>query len=162
MAMLSFVGYRMRDAGIGRWHLAALGLLLVLGLPGCGGDSPNSPQPVPSATPTPAPRRLLVAQGSQSGIKPAPSGYSLRIDTLSGGMLEAHVDWTFPSSDLDIGFGQGDCFAVPNCPILATSLGPEKPKSLFVAIPAGGTYSLLWVNNGTSDESISWNVFLTN
>ena len=77
-------------------------------------------------------------------------------------MLEAHVDWTFPSTDFDIAWGQGDCFAVPNCPILATSLGPEKPKTLFVTIPAAGTYSLLQVNNGTSNESISWQIFLTN
>lgn len=137
------------------------GLFLVLGLSGCGGDSPTSPQQSPSPTPTPAPRRLLISQGSQSGIVNTGS-YSLRIDTLSGGMLEARVDWTFPSNDLDIALGQGDCFANPNCPILATSLGPEKPKSLFVTIPTAGTYSLLWVNNGTSNESISWNVFLTN
>jgi len=31
-----------------------------------------------------------------------------------------------------------------------------------VTIPAAGTYSLLQVNNGTSNESISWQIFLTN
>src|SRR5262245_51467468 len=130
--MLSPVRARRRDARTSRWPLVALGLLLVLGLPGCGGDSPTSPEPVPSPTPTPVPRRIVISQGSQGGIMPAPTGYSLRVDTNSGGLLEARMDWTFASNDVDIALGQGDCFANPNCPILATSLGPEKPKTVSV------------------------------
>lgn len=110
------------------------------------------------------PRRILIGQGSRDGLRPFPgngSTYYLRIEAQFAGLLEAKVNWTFRSNRMDIAWGRGDYFASPSCSILAANVSLEKPKSVFLTITAPGTYTLLLQSQRTSNESISYQIFLT-
>ena len=140
----------------------AVAAALIVPLPGCGGsDSPSNPGPIP--TPTPAPQRTLIVEGSQSNLPPASTGaYFAQVVQITGtgaGTLEATVDWTFPSNPVALAWGQGDCLQDPNCPLLVQDTTNAKPKRITATNLAPGTYSLVVLNFGTTNESISFQVF---
>lgn len=137
-------------------------VVLALVLPACGGSGP----PTSSSTPPPAaPTRTLVDQGSRANIPPfASSGgaFFALVFQLTGaaGTLEATVDWTFASSPVNIGWATGNCLQNPNCTLITQNTGGGKPKTVTAVNQQPGTYSLVVVNNGTSNEAISYQIFL--
>ena len=140
----------------------AVAAALIAPLPGCGGnDSPSNPTPVP--TPTPAPQRTLVVEGSQSDLPPASTGaFFAQVIQVTGtgtATLEATVNWTFPSNPVAIAWAQGNCLEDPNCPFLVQNTTTAKPKTITASNLAPGTYSLVVLNFGTTNESISFQVF---
>ena len=124
----------------------------------------GQPGLVPTPSPACAPRRTLITQGSEGGLHPFPgkgSTYYLRIEAQFAGLLEAIVNWTLQSNRMDIAWGRGDFVPSPNCPILAANVGPEKPKSVSLTIAEPGTYTLVLQSQRASNESISYQIFLT-
>ena len=137
-------------------------------LPGCGA----APTFDPLAFGTP--QRRLLTQGSQSNIPPASTSNGAvfavvirfqapAISTTSiDGTLEAIVDWTFPSNPMAVAWGRGDCTQNPSCDLVAQNAQTAtKPKSVTAVNQPPGTYSFLVANLGTSNESISYQIYLT-
>jgi len=134
-------------------------LVLIVSLAGCsGGGSPTAPA---TPTPSPSPQRTLVAEGSQSGIPPVTQGvaFFLLAQTTVTGTLEATVDWASPSSPVALAWGQGNCLQVPDCTILAQNTSTAKPKTITAPNLAAGTYTLAVVNLGTTNVSVSYQIF---
>jgi hypothetical protein len=132
-------------------------LALVLLLPACRG-------PLDDFFP-PEPQRTLVTQGSQSNIPPfatsSGTGFIVVVRFEGGtGTLEGNVDWTFASNPVAIGWGRGDCSQNPNCEVISQNVTTNQPKSVTAVNQQPGTYSLLIVNAGTTNESISWQIYL--
>jgi deferrochelatase/peroxidase EfeB len=141
-----------------RWRATFPAAALIAALAGCGGGggSPSAPNP------TPGPQRTLIAEGSQGNILPASQGaaYFLIFTVPANASLEATVDWTSASNPVGIGWAQGDCRTDPNCSLLEENVGSAKPKTLRVSNLAAGNYTLIIVNFGTTNESISFQIFV--
>jgi hypothetical protein len=101
-------------------------------------------------------------------------GFSLQVNfvgrraftTTQAGALEAIVDWTFGTNDVDVAITRNDCsfaqFEAAQCEILAFAISTTtKPERARVATAAAGTYTLFVENAGPTDESISYQVVLT-
>jgi len=108
---------------------------------------------------------VVVAQGQ--GF-PLNAGFTGRVpfNTSRGGLLEATVEWTFASNDVDVALVRGDCsFAqleAAQCPILAFSLSTTaKPERIRFDGAAAGSYTLFIENTGATNESVSFQVVLT-
>jgi hypothetical protein len=138
-------------------------------LPGCGAGST-----LDDVTPFAPPQRVLLTQGSRSNIPPASTSNGavfivvIRFQapafstTSNTGTLEGMVDWTFPSNPLAVAWGRGDCTQNPSCDLLAQNAQiATKPKSVTAVNQPPGTYSFLVANLGTSNESISYQIYLT-
>jgi uncharacterized protein YfaP (DUF2135 family) len=90
----------------------------------------------------------------------------LPFTTTRAGSLQATVDWTYATNDLDVAIVQGDCSfeqaAAGQCTVLAISVSTTaKPERITVNSAAAGTYTLFIENTGPGDESISFQVVLT-
>ena len=148
-----------RGNGVWSYCLAA-GLLA--GLSACGGsDTPGAPTPTPTPVPTPPPP-VVVSQIQ---------GYSLRagfvsfanFSTTSVGTLEATVDWTFATNDLDVYLTPGTCtftqLTANQCTMVAFSESvtakPERVRATNVAV---GAYTIWVANAGPGDETLSYQV----
>jgi hypothetical protein len=143
-----------------RWKTRSLAAALILSLAGCGGG--GSPATPSSPTPTPGPVRTLIAQGSQSDIPPASQGlvYFLLVQVTVNAVLEATVDWTSPSNPVALVWAQGDCTVDPNCAILVQNTTTAKPKTITTPNLPAGIYTLAILNRGTTNESVSYQIFL--
>lgn len=147
----------------------AVALAVSVSLGGCGGSG-SSPTSTP--TPTPPPVRTVIAQGNFSGLQPVdPSAadfedfYLLFFVTNQAGTLDITVDWTFDSNDVDFALIRGSLEQVllpacedidsPDCPIelVATAESLAKPETLTISNLAAGSYVVLVVNLGTTNES---------
>jgi len=133
-------------------------------LAGCGGSSNTPSTPTPTPTPTPPPPQVV----SQITGAALPAGFfgGLPFTTTRAGALDATVDWTFTTNNVDVYIGQGSCdentFATATCPVLAFSESPTaKPERVHLANAAAGTYTTVVANFGPTDESISFQVVLT-
>ena len=138
-----------------------LGLALATSLAACGGDNPSAPTAPPTAPP---PQRTLLAQGSRSEIPPVAQSnlvFFVLVETTATGTLDATVDWTFASNQVGLAWASGNCLQNPNCTPLVQDATLNKPKTLSAPNVAAGTYTLVIVNLGTTDESVSYQVFLT-
>jgi hypothetical protein len=129
---------------------------LILSLAGCGGGggSPAAPPP---------PQRTLVAQGSQADIPPVTEGvaFFVIVQIPVTGTLEATVDWMSPSNPVALAWGQGECLDVPDCTLLTQNTTSAKPKTVTAPNLAPGTYTLAVLNLGTTNESVSYQIFFT-
>jgi hypothetical protein len=140
---------------------AALALALATGftLSACGGGSSTTPSVVTAPA---APQRTLLGSGSFPGLGVWPNDYLRVLVTVAqAGTVELSTDWTFGSDNVGIFFGQGDCLNNLSCPNLGQNISGTKPKTLTVANVQPGTYSLIVVNYGPNNESVSYQVFLT-
>jgi hypothetical protein len=131
----------------------ALGALATL-LPACGIANID----LPDLSPT------VIAEGSKSGIPPVQvdgAAFMVVVKTTLSGKLEGTVDWTLASNPVGIGWHRGDCTQNPNCELISENATTSKPKTVTAANAAAGTYSLIVVNLGTTNESISYRIVLT-
>ena len=135
----------------------ALGPVAVV-LPGCGAGV------VPIVGVGLGDERSIITEGSQSNIPPfqtsGGAGYFVVVKTLISGTLEGSVDWTFASNEVHIFWGRGDCTLNPSCELIAQNTGSSKPKMVSAVNASPGTYSLIVLNRGTTNESISYRVAL--
>ena len=157
----------MKRAVITRASIPGLALVLAasVGLPACG-----------SSTGPSGLQRRLVQSGSFTLLLGVPAanaaGYSndvafVPFSTNASGDLEAIVDWSFSSDDLDLSLFRGACTlqqAVNNqCQLVAnTSSTLAKPERLAVGGLPAGNYTLGISNLGDNTESGSYQIFLTN
>jgi len=163
----STVSIRTEDAVGGfntRVMSGSLVVSVALALFGCGGGGVTAPPlPAPTPTPTPLPPPRVVSQGSDS-LGAGRLGRTV-FNTTLGGRLDVTVDWTDEENDLDVFVAQGDCtferLDAGQCPQAGSSEGTAKPEKLIVPNAPAGTYTLLIVNGGQGDESLSWQVVLT-
>ena len=146
---------------------------LALMLPGCGGSGSSTG---PTTTPPAAPVSTVVAQGAfQIGTvataidlgDPCDFVEFIEFQTSATGDIAAVVDWTFATSDLDIGLGAGSCTCLL---IVADACGTEiaesesttaKPERITAANQPAGSYTLVVVNWTLERESASYQVTLT-
>jgi hypothetical protein len=77
----------------------------VVSLGGCGGSS-STPTPVPTPTPTPPPVARVVMEGSEHGLE-ALTLLWVPFMTSATGALDATVDWTSASNDVDVYLAKG-------------------------------------------------------
>ena len=133
---------------------------LIAPVAGCGGGggSPSGPSSSPPITQ----QRTLIAEGSQSDIPPVTQGVAFfLIAQITGtATLEATVDWTSASNQVALVWAQGNCIDDPNCAILVQNTSAAKPKTITAPNLAAGTYTLAVLNLGTTNESVSYQVFL--
>jgi hypothetical protein len=139
--------------------------LLMLALFGvsCGGNTPVNVTPPTTLPPPPAPPRV-VSEGAQP-LEVEFIGRTQFNITLAG-RLDATVDWTFATNDLDVWLVRGDCsfeqFFDGGCTVLASSeSATAKPERITAANAAPGLHSMFIGNAGPDDESLSWQVVLT-
>jgi hypothetical protein len=145
-----------------RPHPAFLATVLILGLAGCGGD--NAVTPPPPTPPPPPPPPEVVSQGHVS-LDPLYL-YVAPFSTGKAGSLEATVQWTFATNDVDAYVAKGNCtfdqFVALQCDIVGFSVSPTtKPEKVTVGAAASGNYTLFIGNVGPEHESISYQVVLT-
>jgi hypothetical protein len=139
-----------------RFPAVLLTAALIAPLAGCGGGgSPSGPSSPPP------PVRTLVGQGSQSDVPPVTQGvaFFVIVQLQSSAVVEAVVDWTSASNNLAVLWGQGSCNLDPNCPIVVQNITTAKPKTITTPTLTPGTYTLAVVNLGTTNETVSYQIF---
>jgi hypothetical protein len=144
---------------------AALAAALTTSLAACGGGgNPGSPTPTPTPVPTPPPP-VVVLQGSGY---PLESGFVGRMNftTTRAGALEATVDWTFATNDVDVLVTKGDCsfdqLEADQCTILGFAISTTaKPEKVNIASADAGLHTIFVENTGDRDESVSFQVVLS-
>jgi hypothetical protein len=139
-----------------RWRATLLTAALIAPLYGCD-TTPSDPSDPPAG-----PVRTLVAEGTQGNIPPVSQGvaFFLTVQLQQTAVVEATVDWTSASNPVALLFGQGSCNLDPNCPILVQNATTAKPKTLTTPSLTPGTYTLAVLNLGTTNESVSYQVFV--
>jgi len=138
---------------------------VVASLAACGGSSPSTPTPTPTPVPTPPPPEV-VANGSGGPLPAESIGQLPPFTTTRAGALDATVDWTHATSDLDVYLVRGNCsgeqFLADQCTMVAFSESTTaKPEKVHADNAAAGTYTLFILNAGKSEERISFQVVLT-
>jgi len=144
-------------------NLAAVPVVLLsLGLPGCGSDSP--------ATPT----RTLLTQGQVAFPRPEispgiqPLFGVVNFATSVRGDLEVTADWSTASNSFALSLRQGTC-GVANqvdCAILVQGAGGTRPARLTLSNTPAASYTLvvLFSPGGGAPlvpDTVSYQVFLT-
>lgn len=144
----------------------AVAMSVALLFPACGSSptQPNDVRATPSPTPAP-PVKTLVKQGAGTGLGDHVLGV-IDFTTAAAGTLEAHVDWTFPTSNVGVYLVKGTCsvdqFNARTCQFLASSeSSTQKPRVITTASTPAGAYELLVGNFGPNEEAISFQIFLT-
>lgn len=146
----------------------ALALALLLG--GCGGDNvdctrnPVAPGCV-QTSPPPPPVTRLIAERSFSGLGARVLGV-VPFSTDATGTIDATVDWTFTTDNVDIYIVRGSCtvdqFNNRTCPFVAFSESASaKPEKVSAPNQAPGSFTLYIGNRGPAEEAVSYQIFLT-
>lgn len=148
--------YRLAETAVA---ITLLGLLN-----GCGGSDVTKP-PLPPPTPPPPPPPQVVSQGTGFPLE-AEFIRRMPFTTSRAGALEATVDWTFATNDIDVALVRGDCsfdeFEAEQCPLLALSASVSaKPERIRTDGAAAGAYTLFVYNSGPEFEILSYQVVLT-
>jgi hypothetical protein len=149
-------------------HVLPVGVALglALGVAACGGDpSGSTSTPTVVATPSAMPRSPVVLDGDNGGL-PALTVLMRPFATTETGSLEATVDWTYGTNDIDVYLARGSCtfeqFVQEQCTIVASATSSTaKPERARLANQPAGTYTFLAANFGPDDESIAYQVVFT-
>ena len=152
-----------------RLFASATAVALALLLGACGGDDcsdhPTTPDCNPPPSPSPSPEvRTLILEGSFSGLEELMLA-RVPFDTNSTGRIEATVDWTFGTDDVDIYLVRGSCtieqFNNRTCTFAAFSESASaKPERISAGSQAAGSYNLYIGNRGPAEEAVSFQIFL--
>jgi hypothetical protein len=126
-------------------RVAATGALLVA-LAACGGDSARPPVVVV----TPAPVRGVIAETSFSGFE-TDVWISIELILSQRGVLDITVDWTSPSTWMQVFLGRTNCtyaqLSGHTCPfILSSPTQSPKPRVLYSETLEPGAYYLVLYN----------------
>ena len=103
---------------------------------------------------------------SESGLSRAPWFRPFRSTPVLLGDIEAIVNWTFPTNDLDIGIARGSCtcalLSMNACTEIASSESTTaKPERVTALNQPAGAYTLVIANFGARSDSGSYQVILT-
>ena len=134
------------ESGFRSFARVALAGALVLGLAGCGHDSPAPPIVVV----TPQPVRGVIASTSFQNFE-SDIWISIELILSQKGVLDITVDWTFPDTWMYVYFGHTNCdysqLAGHTCPFLIKSeTQTPKPRVLYTDTLDPGTYYLVLYN----------------
>lgn len=148
------------------WSLAVAAAVMTT-LPSCGGGGGGGGGGVTTAStppPTPPPP-VVVAQVTGFSLRAGFTG-RLPFTTTRAGTIEATVDWTFATNDVDVALVRGDCtfeqFEASQCTVLSFAISvTTKPERVRSDNAAAGAYTLFVENTGPTDESVSLQVVLT-
>lgn len=142
-------------------YLLAAGL--VAGLVACGGGGGGG---VVNSTPPPTPPPpVVVSQILGYSLSAGDVSYA-PFATTSTGTLEATVDWTFGTNDLDVYLTPSSCtfdqLTAARCTMLAFSeSSTTKPEKARATNVAAGNY-IIWIHNvGPADDTLSYQVVFT-
>lgn len=144
--------------------LAAFALLLAL--PACGGGG-GVTQPSPTPVLTPVPCTQTIVSADQGGVS-ARTYVLLNFTTTAVGRLDVTADWTIASSPIGL-------FVVPanSCStveqlnarscnfLLRSEPSTIKPRKVSVPNFAAGSYNLVIANFADVDESVAYQVVLS-
>jgi len=147
-----------------RRHAVAVASAVVLTVVAgaCGGGS------TPTATPTPTPPIIPPPSvaSQESGLAVQMNYvYGVQFGVTGTGNIDATVDYTYADTLLAVWISKGSCtgeqFIADQCPFVATSFAGGKPRKVSATGQTTGTYSLIFANFGTKDESVSYQVVFT-
>ena len=132
----------------------------------CAGSTALTCTTAPSPTPAPVVRRTTVVERGDGSL-PAFNALFRSIPTGELGTLEAEVDWTHPHDDLDVAIARGTCqfdsLISGHCVLLNVGSSPTaKPERARIVNEPPGNFTVIIVNFGPDDESISYQVRFTN
>jgi hypothetical protein len=119
---------------------------------------------VPTPVPTPPPP-VVVSQIQGFSLKAGFVSFA-NFSTTSVGTLEATVDWTFATNDLDVFLTPGTCsfaqLTANQCTMVAFSESvTAKPERARATNVAAGSY-IIWIHNaGPADDTLSYQVVFT-
>ena len=104
-------------------------------------------------------------EGSFSGLGPHMLA-SVPFELPTPGIVEATVDWTFTTDNVDVYIVYGSCtveqFNNVGCRVVAFSESPSaKPELVGASEQGPGYYNLYIGNRGPDGESVSYQIFLT-
>jgi hypothetical protein len=147
--------------------LVAVGLLLAVALPSCGGGGGGGGGGITNSSHTPT-RSIITQQGWTLEVEQY-HGFELTFTVTGSGAgtatMDATVEWTFASNDIDIYLTTTACtaeaFASLSCSYVAKADGLSKPERITFTLTAAGTYRLWIVNFGPGRESGTLEVGLT-
>jgi len=131
----------------------------------CGSSNSSPAAATPVATPTPAPHKQLIQQGSYAGLDPR-FIVEFPFSTTASGTLAVHVNWTHDEDQIAVYVTKGACsldqLNQRQCDFVATS-ETAKPKPIDISVPnVSSADYVLWVGTlGPHSESISYQLFLT-
>jgi hypothetical protein len=139
---------------------------------GCGGGGGSNPM-----ASTPVAQRRLLTSGTFQLTDPATAFAStggllssdfavVPFNVGTAGTLDASVNWTFASNDIDIAIVQGNCTleqaVADNCGTeLVTGVTVTKPETVRTSVSTG-PHTLVLLNLGPGSESGTFEIFLTN
>ena len=119
----------------------------------------------PPPPPAPTPVTTVIFEGSFNGLPPD-GAVMATFQTTGAGDLEFVVDWTFASNDVGLILFRGVCseeqLLAEQCDIADVAESPTaKPERVAIADAPAGTYTLVVLNLGETEESFSYQVLLT-
>jgi hypothetical protein len=143
----------------------ALAAAVAIALSGCGGSTTTPSSPAPTPTPTPCTQSIVSAD--QGGVS-ARTYAILSFTTTAVGRLDITADWTIASSPIGI-------FVVPantcstveqlnarSCNFVVRSEpSTVKPRKLSTPNVAAGNYNLVIANFADVNESVAYQVVLS-
>lgn len=138
---------------------AALGcagaLAAVIGLTACGGGS-SSPT-TPAVTTPPAPVRSVIGNFTFS-LGPIGLAQPVEVTVTGSGTIDATVQWTFASNDVDLFLTDRNCNAtqylqLANCNILARADSFTNKPEVIRVTASTGVYRLFVYNDGPGSEA---------
>jgi hypothetical protein len=143
-----------RQTRTGRLGALSSALALITGLTACGGGSTN---PTPPTSNPPAPVRSVIGNFTFSL---GPIALSQPVDiTVSGtGSMDATVQWSFASNDVDLYLTDRNCnattiFQIPSCNVLARADSFTNKPEVIRQNLSTGVYRLFVYNDGPGSES---------
>lgn len=146
--------------------LAGIVVLGTIPLLSCGdGNGSTTPTPVTTVVLQGSTRVGTITTSIQTG-NVCDFVALLPFSTSSTGTLEAVVDWTFSTNDVDVAIARGPCTcqqaAANACETVAeTTSTTAKPERVTATGQPAGSYVLAIANFGNRVESCSYQVVLT-
>jgi hypothetical protein len=139
-------------------------LVLVAMAAGCGGGGTPASSSTPAPTPTPCSQAVIASNhGSLPSRTVALDPFSVAL----AGRLDITVDWTVPSSQIGVYVVPvNTCttieqFNARSCNFLVRSESGAKPRKISTPSFSSGNYDLLLANFADVDESLSYQIVLS-